>query len=210
MYLIRPPKLYRWFFKKAIFRHNASEKKIYLTFDDGPHPEATPYVISVLKKHGIKATFFVLGKNAERYPELISQLKAEGHQIGNHGMNHLNGWKTPNDEYVQDVARGKALSESGFFRPAYGKLTRSQYNLLSQTEQIVFWDVISGDFDDTISATKVINNVVSNTRNGSVIVMHDSKKAMNNLMGSINEIIIKLKEKGYKFGVLEHRAERQY
>ena len=202
MYLIRPPKVYRWLFKKAVFRENPSEKTVYLTFDDGPHPEATPYVLSVLKSHGIKATFFVLGKNVNEHTELFEKLKAEGHGIGNHGMNHRSGWTTAIDEYIEDVALGKQITKSNLFRPPYGKLTILQYNRLVETEKIVFWDVISGDFDQKIDEVTVVNNVLKNVRNGSIIVMHDSKKAMNNVMGSMNEIIIELKEKGYAFGVL--------
>lgn len=202
MYLIRPPKIYRWLFKEAVFRLNPSEKTVYLTFDDGPHPEATPFVLSVLKSHSVKATFFVLGKNAEKHPDIVREIRAEGHQVGNHGMNHLNGWNTSNSLYAEDVALGKAISASNLFRPAYGKLTRAQYKLLAPTEKVVFWDVISGDFDEKTDSKTVVKNVLNNTRAGSVIVMHDSKKAMNNLSGSINEIIVKLKEKGYQFGVL--------
>jgi peptidoglycan/xylan/chitin deacetylase (PgdA/CDA1 family) len=210
MYLIRPPKVYRWLFKKAVFRKNPNEKTVYLTFDDGPHPEATPYVLNVLETHGIKATFFVLGKNVNKHPELFKQLKVEGHGIGNHGMHHPKGWKTATDKYVKDVALGKEITKSNLFRPPYGSLTISQYNRLVQTEKIVFWDVISGDFDQKINGPTVINNVLKNVRNGSVIVMHDSKKAMNNVMGSMNEIIIELKEKGYSFGVLQGSNEPQY
>jgi peptidoglycan-N-acetylglucosamine deacetylase len=203
MYLIRPPKVYRWLFKQAIFRKNADEKKVYLTFDDGPHPEATPFVLNVLESHGIRATFFVLGKNVKKHPELFQQLKESGHAIGNHGMSHLNGWTTSTDTYLEDAETGKVISESNLFRPAYGKMTLSQYTKLMQTEQIVFWDVISGDFDTKSNPKKVVKNVLNHTRNGSIIVMHDSKKAMNNLFGSMNEIITTLKQNGYDFGVLE-------
>jgi len=210
MYLIRPPKLYRWLFKDAVFRKNTEQKTIYLTFDDGPHPEATPYVLSVLNTHGIKATFFVLGKNVKKHPELFNQLKEEGHQIGNHGMNHPNGWRTSTDDYITDVMLGKAVTGSSLFRPPYGKLTLPQYNRLKETEEIVFWDVISGDFDQKIDASIVVKNVLNNVRDGSVIVMHDSKKAMSNISDSMNEIITSLKEKGYNFAVLETSDEPQY
>ena len=202
MYLIRPPKIYQWLFTKAVFRENTQRKTVYLTFDDGPHPEVTSYVLSILALHQIKATFFVLGKNAQKHPELIKELKEQGHQIGNHGMDHLNGWATPTDEYVRNVALGKQLTGSCLFRPPYGKLTFGQYRRLVKTEKIIFWDVISGDFDQKIDERKVVNNVLQNARNGSVIVMHDSKKAMNNLIGSMNEIIKGLKQKGFDFEIL--------
>lgn len=183
---------------------------VYLTFDDGPHPEATPFVLSVLSSHGIKATFFVLGKNVQKHPELFKQLKEQGHQVGNHGMNHPNGWRTSTENYIADVMLGKVVTGSNLFRPPYGNLSPSQYNRLKGTEEIVFWDVISGDFDPKTNGETVKNNVLKNVRNGSVIVMHDSKKAMNNVSGSMNEIIIELKRKGYDFGVLQASNQPQY
>ncbi|MBI1287233.1 MAG: polysaccharide deacetylase family protein [Flavobacteriales bacterium] len=206
-YLIRPPKVYRWLFSEALFRMSENEKKVYLTFDDGPHPEATRFVLDVLKKHDVEATFFLLGKNAKQHPELVAEIKTLGHAIGNHGMDHLNGWNTNLDEYVSDVEKGKQVLDSKLFRPAYGKLTLSQYRRLRETEQIVFWDVISGDFDQKIDERTVLNNVLKNVRNGSIIVMHDSKKAMKNLFGSMNEIIVELKQKGFCFGTLSPISE---
>ena len=210
MYLIRPPKVYRWLYKEAIFRNDPLQKRIYLTFDDGPHPEATDFVLSVLERHGIKATFFVLGKNVQKHPELYKELVNRGHGIGNHGMNHLNGWASSTTDYVKDALQGRQVSGSVLFRPPYGRITLSQYNALRVTEKIVFWDVISGDFDTRIGHRKVVENVLKNVRNGSIITMHDSKKAMNNLVGSMNDIIVSLKENGYDFGVLEAPKEPQY
>lgn len=206
-YLVRPPKVYRWLFSKALFRMDEEENTVYLTFDDGPYPEATRYVLDVLKKHDVKATFFLLGKNAEQHPEYVEEIRTLGHAIGNHGMDHLNGWNTNVDEYVSDVEKGKKVLGSKLFRPAYGKLTLSQYRKLKESERIVFWDVISGDFDQKIDERTVLNNVLKNARNGSIIVMHDSKKAMKNLFGSMNEIIVELKQKGFCFGTLSPSLE---
>lgn len=201
-YLIRPPRVYRWIYSEAIFRKGTDQKKVYLTFDDGPHPEATPAALRVLKSHGVKATFFVLGNNAKQHPELMDSLRAEGHQIGNHGMNHLNGWQTSTEVYVEDMRAGKAETKSDLFRPAYGKLTLGQYNEIKKTNQIVLWDVISGDFDQFVTVDKVVENVLDNVRNGSVIVMHDSEKAYNNMIGSLDKIIEKLKKEGFEFDLL--------
>lgn len=203
MYLIRPPKVYRWLFKEAVFRVKNCENKVYLTFDDGPEQEATPFVLDVLETHGVKATFFILGKNADQHPELVQKMREQGHTIGNHGMDHLNGWTTLTEQYKHNAFEGKRVSSSVLFRPPYGKLTLSQYKSLKDTEKIVFWDVISGDFDQKIDEQTVIHNVLKNVRSGSIIVMHDSKKAMKNLQGSLNEIILGLKGKGYDFGVLQ-------
>ncbi len=201
--------MYRWLYADALFRFNERERTVYLTFDDGPHPEATPAVLDVLEKHGIKATFFLLGKNVVAHPEIVESLKTKGHTIGNHGMNHLNGWNTSADTYAKDVMAGKELTGSSLFRPPYGKLTFAQYRMLRKTEKLVFWDVISGDFDQHIGSSTVINNVLKNVGNGSIIVMHDSKKAMNNVMGSLNEIIVKLKQDGFCFKALPASSEPQ-
>ncbi|MFM1876885.1 MAG: putative polysaccharide deacetylase pdaA precursor [Bacteroidota bacterium] len=196
---------YRWLFPEALFRVETNRKEVYLTFDDGPHPEATPFVLDVLKAHGIKATFFVLGKNALAYPELLERMKREGHVIGNHGMDHLNGWTTGLDQYLEDQRAGKHVVNSSIFRPAYGKMSLSQYKELSKTDQIVFWDVISGDFDTEIDGDRVKRNVIDNVRSGSVIVFHDSKKAFPNIKSSLNDIIGQLGENGYSFGTLTSR-----
>lgn len=179
-----------------------SEKTVYLTFDDGPNPEATPFVLEVLKKHAVEATFFLLGKNALAHPALVDRIREEGHSVGNHGMNHLDAWTTGLKEYVDDVRAGKEATGSNLFRPPYGKLKPSQYKALKETEKIVFWDVIAGDFDQAIAGNKVKANVLENVRNGSIIVMHDSEKAFNNLKASLDGTIEQLSEKGYRFGTI--------
>ncbi len=198
-FLIRPPKVYRWLFSDALFRKSSQQKSVYLTFDDGPHPEATPFVLDVLKEHDVQATFFVLGKNVEQYPKLMLKLREEGHSVGNHGMNHLNGWRTSTQNYLEDYLLGKERSGSVLFRPAYGKLTVNQYRRIKELGQIVFWDVIAGDFDQNLTPKEVYNNVIGKVRNGSIIVLHDSQKALKNVKESLGQIIIELKEKGYEF-----------
>ena len=201
-YFIRPPKAYRWLFKKAVFRENPNEKTVYLTFDDGPHPEATLYVLGVLKEEKARATFFLLGNNALAQPKLVEQIRKEGHAIGNHGMQHLSGWTTPTKTYVDNVFKAKEILNTSLFRPPYGRLGISQYNKLKTSEEIVFWDVLSGDFDENQSPKTVKDNVLSNVRNGSIILMHDSQKALPNLRGSLKETVQELKKKGYTFGKL--------
>lgn len=190
-------------YSDAIFRGSKHKKTVYLTFDDGPDPEATDFVLDVLKLNGIKATFFVLGKNVLKHPETVERLKSEGHQLANHGMNHLNGWSTACTDYTKDVMDGKQVVGSNIFRPPYGRLSPSQYAKLRKSEKIVFWDVVSGDFDTTINGTQVVDNVVSNVRNGSIIVMHDSMKALPNVKASLGEVIGQLSDKGYSFATLD-------
>ena len=208
-YLIRPPKLYRWLYSDAIFRGPDGEKAVYLTFDDGPEPKATEFVLDVLKTHGVKGTFFFLGKNVLKHPEMVERLKAEGHVIANHGMNHLNGWKSNRSEYMKDALEGKKVTGSDMFRPPYGRLTLPQYWAVRKSEHVVFWDVISGDFDTSITPVQVIDNVVSNVRNGSIVVMHDSKKALKNLKGSLDQIIEQLVKRGYIFKTLDTLIEHK-
>lgn len=202
MYLLRPPLVYRWLFKEALFRKNRNLEKVYLTFDDGPNSEATEFVLNTLKEQEIKATFFMLGKNVVSLPALTAKVKDEGHRVANHGMEHLNGWNTSATQYAQNCEDGRRITESRLFRPPYGRLTLSQYNQLRKECAIVFWDVISGDFDTTIAPDRVVRNVLNSARNGSIIVMHDSAKALPNLKGSLKEIIIGLKKRGFEFDVL--------
>jgi len=202
MYLIRPPFFYRWLFPKALFRVPNEKDTVYLTFDDGPHPEATPFVLDVLKAHGIKATFFVLGKNAKEHPELVERIRNEGHTLANHGMNHLNGWQTDTETYVADCLEAKQLLGTELYRPPYARITRRQYKRISKEQTVVMWDVISGDFDESATPNEVIDNVLKKVRGGSIVTMHDSKKAMNALKSSLNEIISRLKARGYRFKAL--------
>lgn len=132
----------------------------------------------------------------------MEKVRLKGHTIGNHGMHHLDGWTSSTDRFELDVLEGKKITKSNLFRPPYGKLSLSQYRRIKQTEEIVLWDVISGDFDRTINAEQVLTNVVDNVRNGSIIVMHDSEKAKENMAGSLSLIIEELKIRGYEFGLL--------
>lgn len=203
MYLVRPPRLYRWLFPKAVFRKVVSgEPTVYLTFDDGPHPTVTPWVLDALAEHDVKATFFLLGENAKHHPQIVERIGNDGHQVGNHGMTHLNGWNTQKDAYVNNCLRGADLLGTDLFRPPYGRLGIRQYREIVRTQRIIMWDVIAGDFDTSTTPEKIIHQVLKNVRNGSIIVMHDSEKAMNNLKGSLNPIVTELKGKGYVFGLL--------
>lgn len=201
--MVRPPKVYRWLFNDAVFRVPEVEKAVYLTFDDGPHPEVTPFVLDVLKRFEVNATFFLLGKNAVKHPELVTNIRKAGHTIGNHGMQHLNGWSTSTENYISDVLEGKKATRSRVFRPAYGRLTIQQYRKLKSENRIVFWDVISGDFDQSIETTKVVDNVMHNVIKGSVVVFHDSEKAFKHLKTALSEVIQQLAENGYRFKQFE-------
>ena len=192
----------RWLYSEAIFRKDEGSKTVFITFDDGPSPESTQTILDILREHGAMATFFLLGDNAENQPELVDRIRKEGHSIANHGYKHLDGWSTSLSAYKANTELGKKAVKSNIFRPPYGRLGYLQYLKLKRTEKIVFWDVISGDFDTTLSPERVYKNVVNNVRNGSVIVMHDSRKALPNVKKSLGRIITELKNRGYYLDTL--------
>ena len=186
-----------------------SDNKIYLTFDDGPIPEVTEWVLNILKSKDIKATFFCIGDNMKKHPEVYKRILAEGHQTGNHTFNHLNGWKTETNHYIENLKLCeteylKLNTEHSFlFRPPYGKIKPSQSKTIRQFGyKIIMWDVLSYDFDSTVSEEKCLENVISNTEQGSIIVFHDSVKAEKNLKYALPKAIQVLKDKGFVFDVI--------
>ncbi len=199
MFYVSPPVIYKWFFSDAIFRVPTQEKKLYLTFDDGPVPEATPFVLEQLKKYNAKATFFCIGKNVKENQELYKQVLAEGHKTGNHTFDHVNGWKTKTADYIANTAKCAELVESNLFRPPYGKITPSQYSVLNTQYSIVFWDVLSWDFNAETSPEKCLQNVLKNAKPGCIIVFHDSKKAFKNMSYALPEVLEYFNSKDYKF-----------
>lgn len=185
------------------------DKKIFLTFDDGPIPEITEWVLDILKSEEIKATFFCIGDNIKKHPEVYKRILAEDHQIGNHTFNHLNGWKTKTNHYIDNFKLCeteclKLNSEHSFlFRPPYGKIKPSQTKAIRNLGyKIIMWDVLSYDFDPNIIPEKCLENVISNTEQGSIIVFHDSKKAEKNLKYALPKAIQILKNKGFVFDVI--------
>ena len=187
-----------------------SDKKIYLTFDDGPIPEVTEWVLDILKSKEIKATFFCIGDNIKKHPEVYKRILAEGHQTGNHTFNHLNGWKTKTNHYIDNFKLCETeqlklkTQNSKLFRPPYGKIKPIQSKAIRQLGyKIIMWDVLSYDFDSTISAEKCLENVILNTKQGSIIVFHDSVKAEKNLKYALPKAIQILKDKGFIFGVIK-------
>lgn len=197
------------FYPGCIWKIPVTEDVVYLTFDDGPDPEITPKVLDVLKDFDAKATFFCVGNNVVKYPEVYARILEEGHRTGNHSYSHLNGWKTPNEQYISDILKASAYIDSKLFRPPYGRMTAFQRKLLTgQFEgtkklfDIIMWDVLSGDFDLSITAEKCRDNVIRNAERGSIITFHDSRKAYPRLEKALPESLKFLKEKGFKFDVL--------
>jgi len=186
----------------------AGEKKIYLSFDDGPHPVATPFVLDLLKKYRAKATFFCIGKNVAAYPDIYRRILDEGHAVGNHTQNHLNGWRTPNDIYMKDIAEAANYIDSNLFRPPYGKITLFQAKNLrasmkGKKAKVIMWDVVSADFDETITPIQSLQFVVLRASSGSIIVFHDSEKAFEKLNYALPRVLQYFTEKGFKFLSIE-------
>ena len=191
-----------------------TENKIYLTFDDGPTPEITEWVLDELKKHNVKATFFCIGKNTSNHKDIFLKIINDGHSIGNHTYNHLKGWHTSTVDYLNNVElckseiknfKSKILNQKSLlFRPPYGKIKRAQSKKLRQLGyKIIMWDVLSADFDQTITPKKCLDNVLRNVKSGSVIVFHDSVKAFKNLEHTLPRALKFLKEKGFKFETIQ-------
>lgn len=200
--LVRPPQLLRRFYKDSLWRMDKNEPIVYLTFDDGPIPELTPWVLDVLKEYNVKATFFCVGDNIIKNPQLFERILLEGHQVGNHTFNHLKGWKVTNAVYLENIEKCQELTKTNLFRPPYGRIKKSQYKLLSKDYKIVFWDVLSYDYDKFISPKKCLDNSIRYTRNGSIIVFHDNIKAQINLKFALPHYIEHFLKLNYKFAML--------
>jgi peptidoglycan/xylan/chitin deacetylase (PgdA/CDA1 family) len=199
---VKTNRIIKWIFPNYVWNIPNDEQKVFLTFDDGPTPEITEWVLEQLKKYNAKATFFCIGNNIEKYPEIFQKTIAEGHAIGNHTFNHLNGWKTSTEVYIENVklyeTQNPKLVTRNLFRPPYGKIKHSQSKILRKLGyKIIMWDVLSRDYDQSISATQCLENVLSNIETGSIIVFHDSVKAEHNLKYVLPKTLEFLKEKGF-------------
>lgn len=204
MFIEQPPLIYRLIFPGSLWRKKPEKRKIiYLTFDDGPIPEITPWVLDILDKYNVKATFFCVGDNVRKYPEVYQQLLDRGHQVGNHTFNHLQGIKTRTKNYIKNVELAAEYIESKLFRPPHGHIRFNQFFRLRKKYQIVLWDVVTRDYSKYMTPEKVIKNVQRYTRDGSIIVFHDSLKAEKNMKEALPKAIEWLKQEGYTFGLLQ-------
>ena len=194
MYFTRPPSIIRKLFPGLVWTIPNEKNQVFLTFDDGPDPEVTPWILDTLGKYNAKATFFCLGKNVEKYPDLFERIKKEGHAVGNHSYSHLDGWKTRNKDYFEDVEKADKLIGRNLFRPPYGRIKPSQIRELKKKYKIVMWDVLSGDFDPGKKTNKRLENIIQVTKSGSIIVFHDNVTTTHDF---IMEAIKYLQ--GYKF-----------
>lgn len=206
MYLVHTPWWLRALYPSLVWRMPVGEKVIYLSFDDGPHAQATPFVLDQLKNYGAKASFFCIGKNVVSHPHLYERILAEGHAVGNHTYQHVNGWRTANEHYFSEVRQTAAVVQSGLFRPPYGRITRAQASQLQSEKygmKVIMWDVLSGDFDTAISGERCLANVLKHTRDGSIVVFHDSAKAWDRMSYALPAVLAHFSGQGYVFRALE-------
>ena len=202
--IIEQPAVYlRWLYPKAYWRMDRHEKAVYLTFDDGPIPEATPFILQTLREFGVKATFFVVGDNVRKYPELFQQILDYGHQVGNHTHNHISSLRYSLRDYSYNVEKANAYIHSHLMRPPHGWMRLPHYAWLSRKYKVVMWDLVTRDYSKWLSAEDVLNNVKKYARNGSIITFHDSLKSIEKLKYALPESIKWLKEQGYAFKIFK-------
>ena len=204
MRIFRTPSLLRALYPNLVWKINTDEKIIFLTFDDGPLPEITEFVLSTLKEFEAKATFFCIGNNISTYPNVFSEILSNGHRVGNHTYNHLKGWTSSSTHYIEDVEKcQQVIGETNFFRPPYGRITRNQIKLLGNYS-IVMWDVLTYDYAKLNSREKTLGSVIRATRPGSIVVFHDSIKAEDNLRFMLPKFLTHFSKQGYRFESLPH------
>ncbi|MGH1385907.1 polysaccharide deacetylase family protein [Kordia sp.] len=210
LYTAKTPKLVKWLFPSLVWEFSVSKKQLFLTFDDGPIPDVTPWVLEQLATYDAKATFFCIGDNVQKHPEIFKELIKNGHAIGNHTQHHVNGWNASKATYIADTIHAQKTIENNLdnsaeatpllFRPPYGKITPQLSKRLKKLGyKIIMWDVLSGDFDKSLSPEKCLSNVIDNTEAGSIIVFHDSLKASNKLQYVLPKVLKHFHELGYTF-----------
>ncbi len=200
------PRFIQKLYPHRVWRIESSSNELFLTFDDGPHPDITPRVLELLNEYDAKATFFCIGDRVKQYPAIVEQIIAAGHIIGNHTQHHLNGWKTSTNEYVVDVEEAQRLIKTSLFRPPYGRMTGKQARSIRKMGmKIIMWTILSADYDQDISPADVSKRVTENIQNGSIVVFHDSEKAELNMMFALTELLKKGSQKGFKFSVLDKK-----
>lgn len=202
--LIEQPAIWlRWLYPRATWRMDKNERAVYLTFDDGPIPEATPFILKTLAEFGVHATFFMVGDNVRKHPELYDQIVAAGHQVGNHTFNHWGGFKHTTRSYSENVQKANDLIHSHLFRPPHGWMRWEQYFWVGRKYRIVMWDLVTRDYSKWMTADDIVANVKRYARNGSIITFHDSLKSIDKLHYALPESLRWLKEQGYEFKTFE-------
>lgn len=203
MFIEQPPQFLRILYPKAIWRMNKNEKAVYLTFDDGPIPVVTPWVLDLLDKYKIKATFFMVGDNVRKHPEEFQMVVNRGHRIGNHTFNHIRGLDYKGDSYLENTDKANAYLKTNLFRPPHGYMSPKQYQTLKDKYKIIMWDLVTRDYNRKLNGKQVLGKVKKYVRNGSIITFHDSIKSEENLKYALPRAIEWLQEQGYEFKVFD-------
>ena len=202
MYLVKTPWLLKILYPNLIWNKSRDTRCIYLTFDDGPIPIVTPFVLNILKQYNAKATFFCIGDNVNKHPDIFEQVKNGGHAIGNHTFNHLKGWATDDQTYIANFLKADELLNTNLFRPPYGRAKRSQFKLLKDVKpdlDVIMWDMLSGDFDINLKPEACLQNVLKHTENGSIVLFHDSLKARERMEYALPRAMEIWSKQGYEF-----------
>lgn len=199
MFIEQPPLLYRMLFPETVWRIPMKHKAVFLTFDDGPIPEVTPWVLDLLDKYDIKATFFCVGDNVRKHPETFAEVVRRGHSVGNHTMHHLQGAKVTTKRYIADIMEAESYIHTPLFRPPHGLIRWKQAAAIKDNMRIIMYDLVTRDYNRKLSGEQVLGNVKRYVRNGSIVVFHDSLKSEQNLRYALPRAIEWLKENGYVF-----------
>jgi peptidoglycan-N-acetylglucosamine deacetylase len=203
VYFVKVPKIVRKAYKSLIWDIPGFNKNIYLTFDDGPDQDVTPDVLEILRRYRAKASFFCLGSKAAHQEKFLSEIRSEGHCLGNHSFSHPDGWKTPAEDYINDIKKADGILQTNLFRPPYGKITRKQIAFLRPEYKIVMWSLMPGDFDPVVSKETVVRRAIRNTENGTIIVFHDDIRFREKLLFALEHYLRHFTGKGFQFNGLE-------
>ncbi len=203
MYTYRVPKFIRNTYPSCLWNYSRRTNTVYFTFDDGPNPNTTPQLLDLLKELDVKATFFCVGENVQKYPELFQRIKDEGHVVGNHSYNHLNGYKTKSKEYFENIQKAHEVIQSPLFRPPYGKVKRAQITKLKKNYKVVMWSLLVGDWDKTLTKEQCFFILKKRLKGGDIIVLHDSEKAFDRMMFTVERGVEWARAKGFEIGLVE-------
>ena len=201
-YFTKTPLLLKWALPSLVWKKSNVENRVFLTFDDGPTIEYTEQILTLLKDHNIKATFFCVGDNVKKNPALYQSIINQEHSVGNHTMNHLNGWKTSSKKYLTNIDEATLYIKSSLFRPPYGKINFRSIKKINAQYDIIMWDVVGGDFDSKCDVDKIVNNVLNNVKSGSIVVLHDNKNFSEKTIAALPKIIDGVKKMGLSFSKL--------
>ena len=207
-YWVKTPTIFKVLFPQLVWNFAENEQKVFLTFDDGPSTSVTDSILTILEEEKVRATFFCIGKNVKKNPELADKILKKGHSIGNHSMTHVNGWRTRNNSYLSNINEASEFINSNLFRPPFGRFNIYSLHQILKKYKLVMWDVLSGDFDEKTEEKAVINNVINNVANGSIIVFHDNNKSKEKTLSALIKTIKKLKEKGFSFEAIPFNPVR--